>query len=101
MTKAMDLIKLAYSLTDVGHKYDEESNRAIKESLEKKLAARKKYKESGGVIPSMLTRNAVFGEEVGRNRAAYLENKHKRKSNSYNPFAGLSDKSYYNGAGNK
>ena len=95
--RAKDLFKVAYSITDVGHKKDEEDHKATKESMEKRLKNKSDYKRNGGLLPSLIVDSDKFSTEVARNRAAYLERKHKSKENSYNPFAGMSDSSYYRG----
>ena len=92
MGKALD--KFAYAVTKAGHKYDAAENKASADRIQSRLDNEAAYAEKKP-LAGYLTGNdpsTKFVNEVSRNRALYLTNKHKKSENSYNPFAGWSDK---------
>jgi len=98
-TKAMDLIKVSYSITEEGHKFDEKKSLAKAKyhddmskarkglRMDKASKGRSDYSGEGSGINQ-------FIEEVSRNKAMSLATKHAKKENSYNLLSGLTDNSF-------
>jgi len=87
--------KVAFSITDDGHKLDSKTYQAASDYLNNVVKAEQEYRKSSPALAYI--RKGVmstFPEEVARNKMQHLAAMHAKKENSYNPFAGLTDKSY-------
>ena len=94
MGKALD--KFAFAVTKAGHKFDKEENQANSERVSRNLKNEKKYADEHPVMGFMSGNHPMsrFNKEVSRNKFASNAAKHSKGENSYNPFSGLTDKSY-------
>ena len=91
MGKALD--KFAFSVTKAGHKYDEKEYGSNANRYQENLDNMKEYGREHPAVGYMIGNDPVtkFNRGVARNRSLYLAEKHRKKENSYNPFAGWSD----------
>ena len=96
MGKALEIVKIAgFAFTEDRHKMQEKIKESESNHHDQSAAAMKRYKRDnpvGGWFDGL--DNDIDDAEVARNRAEWERRNHARGENSWNPFRGLTDRSY-------
>jgi hypothetical protein len=86
--------KIAFSVTDAGHKLDAKWYGADSKSLHDQRKAGQEYRKKAPVRDTLaLSPIKRFGQKMGERHMDYAAKKHEKGGNAYNPFGGILTKS--------